>query len=294
MRDETTGISLHDKAVHLVAALKHNRLARIATMPVMSLQFMRRDFSYVKSEDSARVKALANQHAGERCFILGNGPSLSIEDLDLLKDEVTFASNRIYKLFDKTEWRPTYYVAVDREVIAQEADNLPGQPIGEAFINITPASKRIEGKPHITLINKRPKYYSSHKYTTDNIFFSREPWRCVSEGYTVTYTCFQLAFYMGFKEVYLLGMDHTYSHFVDRNGVLRVQDGVDDHCYDDPKGAVINPQYKEGVEFAYRVALYEGEDRGIRICNATRGGSLEIFERVDLESVLTKNGEGNE
>ena len=282
------GLTAHDRAVRLVATLKHNHLARIATVPAMSLQFARRDRAYVKSEDSRRVKELAGVHEGERCFILGNGPSLTIEDLELIKDEVTFGSNRIYKLFDRTEWRPTYYLAVDREVIAQEAANLPSQPIGEAFINITPASVKLQGMPHITLINKRPKYYSSHKYTTDNIFFSREPWKCVSEGYTVTYTAFQLAFYMGFKEIYLLGMDHTYSHYVDRDGVLRVRDGVEDHCYEDPRGAVINPQYLEGVEFSYRVALYEGQERGISIYNATRGGSLEIFERVDLDEVMGK------
>ncbi|HJD45240.1 MAG TPA: hypothetical protein H9909_00215, partial [Candidatus Mediterraneibacter norfolkensis] len=56
---------------------------------------------------------LKNKHKGERCFVIGNGPSLTAEDLELLKGEITFAANRIYMLFDRTDWRPTYYFCAD-------------------------------------------------------------------------------------------------------------------------------------------------------------------------------------
>lgn len=281
-------ISVHDLSVRAVATLKHSSLARALVWPAMTAQFARRDRQYLHSADSARVRALAGTHVGQRCFVIGNGPSLTTDDLEALAGEVTFGSNRIYALFGKTSWRPTYYVAVDREFIAQEAASIPEMGLAEAFVNLTPASSALRDTPRVTMLNKRPRYYSVHKYTTDNIFYSREPWRCVAEGYTVTYTCLQLALYMGFSDIYLIGMDHTYTHWVDGEGRLHVQEGVEDHCYDDPVGALINPQYKEGVEFAYRVARYHAEDRGVRIVNATRGGALEVFEREDLDDVLAR------
>lgn len=68
---------------------------------------------YLRSPDSWYLKTLKGIHAGKRCFIIGNGPSLCAEDLDKLKDEYTFAANRIYEIFYLTEWRPTYYFVVD-------------------------------------------------------------------------------------------------------------------------------------------------------------------------------------
>ena len=55
------------------------------------------------------VKKFKNKHLGERCFIVGNGPSLKNTKLDLIKNEFSFAMNRISMIFDFTEWRPSYY-----------------------------------------------------------------------------------------------------------------------------------------------------------------------------------------
>ena len=68
--------------------------------------------NYEKTRYGKRIARLRNKHAGQRCFIVANGPSLRPEDLDLLQrsGEITFGMNRIYKLFDQTRWRPTYYV----------------------------------------------------------------------------------------------------------------------------------------------------------------------------------------
>jgi hypothetical protein len=63
------------------------------------------------------LKSFKNTHTGKRCFIIGNGPSLKAEDLEQLKNEITFAFNRIYYIFDQTSWRPTYYCAEDNKII---------------------------------------------------------------------------------------------------------------------------------------------------------------------------------
>ena len=62
------------------------------------------------------MRELKDKYKGQRCFVIGNGPSLTAEDLNLLKGEVTFASNRIYKMFEQTDWRPTYYAVFDEWV----------------------------------------------------------------------------------------------------------------------------------------------------------------------------------
>lgn len=56
---------------------------------------------------------MKDSHKGERCFLIGNGPSLTGEDLHLLKDEYTFGTNMVYKIFDKTDWRPSFHCVSD-------------------------------------------------------------------------------------------------------------------------------------------------------------------------------------
>ena len=61
-----------------------------------------------------KISDMKDSHKGERCFIIGNGPSLSADDLDKLIDEDCFGVNEIHKIFPKTNWRPKYYLIMDR------------------------------------------------------------------------------------------------------------------------------------------------------------------------------------
>ena len=75
---------------------------------------------------------IRNTHLGESCFIIGNGPSLTVEDLDTLhqKGIDTFAVNRIYQIFPKTDWRPTYFVSTDAVMLRdklEEAEQIPAK-----------------------------------------------------------------------------------------------------------------------------------------------------------------------
>ncbi len=74
--------------------------------------------------NARKLRRFRNLHAGERCFVIGNGPSLAIADLERLTGEVTFASNKIYLLFEQTPWRPSYYVAEDDHFIQQHGDDI--------------------------------------------------------------------------------------------------------------------------------------------------------------------------
>lgn len=77
--------------------------------------------------------ALKDIHRGERCFIVGNGPSLKVEDLHLLQDEFTLASNRIWLAFDQTAWRPTYYTLCDMVVARGNQQQVRGLDLPKIF-----------------------------------------------------------------------------------------------------------------------------------------------------------------
>ena len=70
------------------------------------------------------LKKYKNIHQGQRCFIIGTGPSLTTDDLELLKDEITFGSNRIFEIYSRTDWRPTYYMNQDFQLIEKYADEI--------------------------------------------------------------------------------------------------------------------------------------------------------------------------
>ena len=70
----------------------YDGLKRVPNLPAAYLNPARRD-------SIARLAALRDRHRGERCFILGNGPSLKRTDLSKLRNETTFGLNRIYLAF---------------------------------------------------------------------------------------------------------------------------------------------------------------------------------------------------
>ena len=84
--------------------------------------------TYVKN-----LSKFHNIHKGERCFIVGTGPSLRMEDVDMLKGEYTFAVNSCLTMYDKTEWRGTYYGIVDSHAVAIMGDKLKREDIPVFF-----------------------------------------------------------------------------------------------------------------------------------------------------------------
>ena len=67
------------------------------------------------------LSSYKNKYSGKRCFLIGNGPSLKAEDLTKLykNGDITFAFNRVYNIFDDTEWRPKFYISQDEKIVWQ-------------------------------------------------------------------------------------------------------------------------------------------------------------------------------
>ena len=105
---------------------------------------------------------------------------------------------------------------------------------------------------------------------------------------TVTYTLIQLARYMGFTEIYLLGVDHKYANEIKKDGTVVKNEGVKSYFGNQQKleNNIVAASWE--MELAYQYAEKYSRENGFRIYNATRGGYLEVFERISLEMVLEK------
>lgn len=228
------------------------------------------------------LKSLKGKYAGTRCFIIGNGPSLKAEDLELLKDEYTFAFNRIYYIFDQTDWRPTFYCTQDVKMVQT---------------SWTEIQKRISTPYLFAPINL--KWYDNIPLETDYFFkpdvageqvpvFSENIPDQVGMGNTVAYTAIQLAVYMGFSEIYLLGVDHSFQTYQDRDGNIVTDPNAKDYfCekYNQDKDTLFVPRLDLST-LSYMAAQAYAENHSVIIYNATRGGKLEVFPRVDFDMLF--------
>lgn len=221
------------------------------------------------------IEKLKGLHKNERCFIIATGPSLRMKDLDLLaeKKEYTFGVNKVGYAYMSTKWRPTYYVGIDRRMVDSEyfSDIRPEEQSEYAFIG--DESETFWQRMHKQNVLKM--HFCSEWAVGRYPKFSEDLSRKAYSGGTIVYICIQLAVYMGFSEIFLLGTDFTgiqehgskYNHFYAEKELTSVS-------YTD--------QVKAGYERAKRYA----DEHGIKIYNATRGGKLEIFERKDFDSLF--------
>lgn len=240
--------------------------------------------NYEKTTYGKNLLTLKNKYKGKRCFIIGNGPSLKAKDLDRLKDEYTFAFNRIYYMFDQTDWRPTFYCTQDIK-IAQSSwkeieDNIK-TPYIFAPINLN----------WYYDVKLNTKYYFNQKQTekeTDLPFFSEDIVKEIGVGNTVAYTAMQIAVYMGFTEIYLLGIDHNFKVSQDRDGNVIVDNTVKDYfCdkYNEDKENLFIPKLDVSTLAYVSARQYIDHHPNVKIYNATRGGKLEVFERIEFDSI---------
>ena len=224
-----------------------------------------------------RITALKDKHRGERCFIIGNGPSLKKTDLSLLRGETTFGLNRIYLLFDQLGFSTTYYVAVNRLVVEQCAHEIVSLP----------STKFISRHSHDLIDFTDTMMFLQSRYDHGPRFFT-DITEGVWEGATVTFVALQIAYYLGIKKAILIGVDHSYEA-KGRPHATVVSQG-DDRDHFNPhyfgKGFRWNLPDLETSELAYRIAkhVYERGDR--EIVDATLDGCLQVFPKVDYHTLF--------
>lgn len=235
--------------------------------------------------DGKALLRLKGIHTGKRCFLIGNGPSLRASDLDVLdrSGELSFAFNRIYHIFDQTAWRPTYYISQDGKMLAGCADEVAQIPARMKFI---PAElKWYEG----ISIPDTQLFHIVNRTVEENIpDFSENIAKEVINSKTVVYTAVQFAVYMGIREIYLIGVDHHFHTSINAKGEIVVDPAAKDYFaekYNEDREQLYIPNTDIST-LTFVAAKNYADKHGIRIFNATRGGKLEVFERVDFDSLF--------
>lgn len=227
----------------------------------------------------SRLEWFRGRHDGQRCVLVANGPSLNTMDLRFLKDETVIGMNKIYLGFRKFRFYPKYYVAINRKVIEQSRQEIAAMNCVK-FIGARGWEFLPEGALTYHLDTRNPYGRFCHDIS-----------RGIHEGWTVTYAALQIAYYLGFTEVVIIGMDHRYQYTGAPNG-SRYLDGDDPNhfvpTYFGGGQAWDNPDLERSEE-SYRIAGAEFEKTGRRIIDATVNGACNIFEKADYKKIFALN-----
>jgi hypothetical protein len=229
-----------------------------------------------RRESNRRLAALKDTHRGERCFIIGNGPSLKQTDLSRLRNEYTFGLNRIYLLFPELGFTTRFYLSINDLVIEQCAADIQAlkMPVFAAWR----ARRWLKPADNI--------YFLYTTYTGPR--FSRQATGRLWEGATVTFVALQMAFYLGFQQVILIGVDHNYVTPGKPNETV-VSQGDDPNHFSPAyfgKGFRWQLPDLETNEKGYRMARQAYEQDNRQVVDATIAGKLRVFPRVAYDSLF--------
>jgi len=234
------------------------------------------DLSFQSFYYRKKLKGLSNLYQGEKAVIVCNGPSLNKIDFSLLQGVYTFGLNKINLLSDEFNFQPSSIVAVNPFVIEQNKDFYSSTNI-PLFLDAMNSKRLISKRKNINLI-----------HSCDFPYFSRDCTFSVFQGYTVTYVALQLAYYMGFSSVAIIGLDHNYQIKGCPNAVVK-SDGNDIGHFDSSyfsKDQLWQLPDLKASEHYYNLANSSFKEDGRNIFNASIDTDLDVFPKITLEEFI--------
>lgn len=232
-----------------------------------------------KNSMLGRFKNMYKAH--KRCFIVATGPSLRMEDLEKLHrhNELCISMNKVYLAFAQTEWRPDFLVVIDPFVLDANVDDLMSADVKYKLFGDATSIFWYEVEPNENNVFKL--HVDRRDYVKKMPGFSNNLMWGVYDGRTVTYACLQLAMYLGVSEIYLLGLDFSYKKY---------EDDDKNHFIKGYSATNIVPPNGIGScmlqHNAYQKAKQVADEAGVKIYNASRYTELDVFERVDFDSLF--------
>jgi hypothetical protein len=288
-------VPIKDAARSVLTASSYEQLLGIYSKLYRSLDEIRGQYGRAALQNRLRLRRLHNIYLGRRCFIIANGPSLVQTDLRCLESEITIGSNGLFLIFEKMGYLPTFYTVQDQLVAEGFADQLN---------KITDTTKLFPRELAYCLcpdkdtvyFNLLPDSYQRYldKHANEHFRpnFSERLDKGAYDGCTVTYLNLQLAYYIGCRQIYLVGLDHEYQlpPNVDAKKDMVIVSPSDDVSHFHPqyfgRGFRYTTPRVDQMEKAYIVARDFAARKGMNIFNATVGGRLEVFPRVRLEDII--------
>ncbi|WP_294424741.1 hypothetical protein [uncultured Treponema sp.] len=279
-------VKVHEKKWYIASSLWLYRYIRYYLFKKVKFFWFHTPF-FLPFSCQKKLRLLKKTYSG-RCFIIGTGPSLTLNDLNKLDNEIVFGANSLCTIVgDKfrttitSSRKPWYYGFQDDAVWLKYSDIIETFPPEHVFYN-TDVLYRL-GKKNFKIWKTAVPFHSDyhgHAFRYGHSLktgFAKNAAFGVHDGYTILYSLLQISVFMGFSEVYLLGADCNYNQ-QQQHSVLANKDQVNDGIY----------KYLSGPSMiaSYKVAKKWADKHGIKIYNATRGGMLDVFPRVDLDEVL--------
>lgn len=271
----------------------HRRIQEIKKICEKSKTPCMRVVNYMRESDSDEApfsKSLsdyAGAHKGERCFVVGNGPSLNQIEMPRLKGEICLGSNRCFVGFEKWGFRFPYWGVVDQAVGGWQAD---GWKALRGLVKFIPTDMLFHvdaDDPSVCPVN----FQRAIEYKTSPPLFSVYP-EIVFAGRSVTYLLLQIAAIMGCDPIYLIGVDFAFTTDgvnVEPDGDIWRQVTNDKNHFDPnyiPAGRFLHKPHWDLQRLAFQSALNAGRLHGFRIFNATPNSKLDLFESVAFESLF--------
>jgi hypothetical protein len=231
-------------------------------------------------------------HQGKRCFILATGPSLNRLDLSLLTNECTIGVNGIYKL--SQELNLDYFIYVSDWYWKHHLEGLRSFVCGRKILpsELKPWFPEDSSISWLKVHRPMPSNALGVEKRTP-LFFSRQADRILYAGGTVVFLALQLAYFLGFSEVILLGLDHRFrpEDLTERpRGGYTLMTGSHDLAHFDPDYVPPRTSYKVdllAMETGYAMAKKAFAMEGRRVVNASPGSHLDVFPQVRYEDLFS-------
>ncbi len=280
----------------------------------MKVRYIGEKYFHINADAVERIKQLKNTKKGEVCFIVGNGPSVRIQDLNAIHSHHvdSFGANAISDLFEKTSWRPDYYSVMDPTFLFKGKSGLTPQIqhnyITEQGIQLAfytdVLQGFIDGNPdNAVFLNTQYCPIFSERFKD----FSTEIEYRINDLGGVTHYNIEIAIYMGYQKIILYGVDNSYTKYLDTDGRFKINNKIESHAE-----GIAKTDLDEHIEAApetpaeafaiggfadkrksddgYSKCLAYAKEHDIAILNATRGGALDIFERIDFDYIFKDRG----
>ena len=226
-----------------------------------------------------------NMHEGETGLVVANGPSLADVPLEFLKSYITLGCNRVSLMAPK--FVPTYYACIGRNQVDLPEQRETMYPMmahpdcKASFINRLYA--------HFFPFEEVYPIMGGYYYGLDNTrFFSYDPLNILGLGATMTFILLEIAFYMGFNPVLIVGLDHNYpkgtkKHFYD-DGDVPLFESAPGPIYDND-----NETWQQAATAMLNLAREVYDKNGREIINLTSNSQCPSFRKEELSAWFDKD-----
>jgi hypothetical protein len=227
------------------------------------------------------LEKFKDKHSAEKVFMIGNGPSLSYNILDRLQGYTTIAMNNIALAFPHTDWRPTYYLNVTRSL----RHDTYWQSLGMKAINAAEHSF-IWARSILVLLKNAPDAGVTFLSCSNSPMWYKDKTATISRWGSSMHAALQIAEYMRFGQIFLLGCDLGYQ--------LGAGNELQAHFTDNYLGPRKNSQIVGANLFVDEVRSYDAHvlasinlrKAGIHVYTCTKGPLTNMYNYVSFEDAL--------